>query len=153
VSGGIPNESGNTNTATPTPTPPPQPTATPTATPTVQPPTVPKAQINGVTVTPATASITLKPASSTATPLYPTQIQLAAQVALTNGLATDSVTWSTTATTTAAVSTAGLVTVGTVAGKVKIIATSVLDTLEGQKASASCEVTVNADGGATVTLK
>ncbi len=142
---------GSDTTATKAPTGTPRPTEAPTATPTITPQG--EAKVLSVKVSPATASITVKPAATTATPLYPTNVQLAAEVFLSNSLATDSVTWSTTATTTAVVSASGLVTVGSVPGKAYIVATSVQLTPEGQKATGSCEVTVNADGAAAVTLK
>jgi uncharacterized protein YjdB len=106
-----------------------------------------------VKVTPATASITLKPANSSATPLYPGEIQLSAQVILSNSLATDSVTWSSSSTDSATVTSAGLVKSGTAPGTVSITASSVVAGAGGSKATASCIVNVNGDGAVSLKLK
>lgn len=127
------------NQAHPTPTSQAGATARPT-----QPPSTPYAV--EVTVRPSEATVNVHSRVS-ATPLYPTQVQLTAEVLLSSGLTSTQVRWRSTRPETATVDEHGLVTAGSAIGDALIVATS-LDGL----ATAAARITLTDHSAAEVVV-
>lgn len=99
-----------------------------------------------LTVTPKTATLNVF-ARLTATPLYPTSVQLTAEVLLSSGQSDSKAKWRSLRPETATVDGNGLVTAGSATGDAIIVATS----LDGE-ASATAKITLTDFGAAEVVV-